>query len=131
MTRGFEPSIDNGDERVPLLEAIGKAGYKAGEQMFLALDVAASEFFDKKTSVYNYEGKPRSSQDMVDLYAGWVAKYPLVSIEDGLAEDDWDGWKLLTDKLGTKTQLVVTIWSHPRPPRARTSRASRTRSSSR
>jgi len=104
---GFAPSLDNGDEALSLLmEAIGKAGYKAGEQMFLALDVAASEFFDKKTSAYNYEGKQRSSQDMVDLYAGWVAKYPLVSIEDGLAEDDWDGWKKLTDKLGAKTQLV-------------------------
>ena len=104
---GFAPSLENGDEALALLmEAIGKAGYKAGEQMFLALDVAASEFFDKKTSAYNYEGKQRSAQDMVDIYAGWVAKYPLVSIEDGLAENDWDGWKKLTDKLGTKTQLV-------------------------
>jgi enolase len=104
---GFAPSLENGDEALALLmEAIGKAGYKAGEQMFLALDVAASEFFDKKTNAYNYEGKQRSAQDMVDLYAGWVAKYPLVSIEDGLAENDWDGWKKLTDKLGTKAQLV-------------------------
>jgi enolase len=104
---GFAPSLENGDEALALLmEAIGKAGYKAGEQMFLALDVAASEFFDKKTSAYNYEGKQRSAQDMVDIYAGWVAKYPLVSIEDGLAENDWDGWKKLTDKLGAKTQLV-------------------------
>jgi enolase len=104
---GFAPSLDNGDEALALLmEAIAKAGYKAGEQMFLALDVAASEFYDKKTSAYDYEGKQRSAQDMVDIYAGWVAKYPLVSIEDGLAENDWDGWKTLTDKLGTKTQLV-------------------------
>jgi enolase len=88
------------------MEAIDKAGYKAGEQMFLALDVAASEFFDKKTKVYNYEGKARTSAEMTDIYAGWVAKFPLVSVEDGLAEDDWDGWKHLTDKLGTKTQLV-------------------------
>ena len=104
---GFAPSLDNGDEALALLiEAIGKAGYKPGEQMFLALDVAASEFFDKGTKQYNYEGKPRSAAEMVDIYAGWVGKYPLVSIEDGLAEDDWDGWKLLTDKLGSKTQLV-------------------------
>ncbi len=104
---GFAPSLDNGDEALNLLlEAIGKAGYKAGEQMFLALDVAASEFFDKKTNVYNYEGKARTSAEMTDIYAGWVAKYPLVSIEDGLAEDDWDGWKHLTDKLGSKAQLV-------------------------
>jgi enolase len=104
---GFAPSLESGDEALTLLlEAIGKAGYKAGEQMFLALDVAASEFFDKKTQQYDYEGKHRSAQEMVDIYAGWVAKYPLVSIEDGLAEDDWDGWKKLTDKLGTKCQLV-------------------------
>jgi enolase len=104
---GFAPSLDNHDEALALLmEAITKAGYKPGEQMFLALDVAASEFFDKKTSQYNFEGKPRSAQDMVEVYANWVGKYPLVSIEDGLAEDDWDGWKKLTDKLGAKTQLV-------------------------
>jgi enolase len=104
---GFAPSLDNGDEALTLLlEAITKAGYKPGEQIFLALDVAASEFFDKAKGVYDYEGKPRTAAEMVDLYAGWVAKYPLVSIEDGLAEDDWDGWKKLTDKLGTKTQLV-------------------------
>jgi len=104
---GFAPSLESGDEALALLlEAIGKAGYKAGEQMFLALDCAASEFFDKTKQVYDYEGKARSSADMVELYGKWVAQYPLVSIEDGLAEDDWAGWKLLTDKLGAKTQLV-------------------------
>jgi enolase 1/2/3 len=104
---GFAPSLESGDEALALLlEAIGKAGYKAGEQMFLALDCAASEFFDKDKQVYDYENKPRSAADMVELYGKWVAKYPLVSIEDGLAEDDWAGWKLLTDKLGSKTQLV-------------------------
>ena len=104
---GFAPNLDNGDETLALLlEAIGKAGYKAGEQMFLALDVAASEFFDKAKGTYTYEGKARSAQDMVDLYAGWAAKYPLVSIEDGLAEDDWAGWKVLTDRLGDKVQIV-------------------------
>ena len=104
---GFAPSLDSGDEALALLmEAIGKAGYKAGEQMFLALDVAATEFYDAKTKAYDYEGKQRSAADLVEMYAGWASKYPLVSIEDGLAEDDWDGWKLLTDKLGKKTQLV-------------------------
>jgi len=104
---GFAPSLDSGDEALSLLmEAIGKAGYKPGEQMFLALDVAATEFYDAKAKTYDYEGKQRSAGDLVEMYAGWAAKYPLVSIEDGLAEDDWDGWKLLTDKLGKTTQLV-------------------------
>jgi len=104
---GFAPSLDNGDEALALLiEAIGKAGYRAGEQIFLALDVAASEFYDKVKGHYQYEGKPRSAAEMVQLYAGWAAKYPLVSIEDGLAEDDWAGWKALTDELGRKVQLV-------------------------
>ena len=104
---GFAPSLDSGDEALALLlEAIGKAGYKPGEQIFLALDVAASEFFDKATKKYKYEGKPRTAAEMVDLYAGWVKKFPLVSIEDGLAEDDWDGWKQLTDKVGGDVQLV-------------------------
>jgi enolase len=104
---GFAPAMETADEALgTILEAIAKAGYKAGEQIFLALDVAASEFFDKSTKLYTYEGKPRSSAEMVELYAGWVDKYPLVSIEDGLAEDDWDGWKLLTDKIGARTQLV-------------------------
>jgi enolase len=104
---GFAPSLDNADEAMNLiLEAIGKAGYKAGEQIFLALDVAASEFYDKAKGGYQYEGKPRSAKDMVDLYASWASKYPLVSIEDGLDQDDWAGWKLLTEKLGDKVQIV-------------------------
>src|SRR5689334_8765553 len=82
---GFAPSLDNADEALTLLlEAIGKAGYKAGEQIFLALDVAASEFFDKTKGTYDYEGKQKSSAEMVEMYASWVGKYPLVSIEDGL-----------------------------------------------
>lgn len=102
---GFAPSLDSADEAMTLiLEAIDKAGYKAGEQIFLALDVAASEFY--KNGAYQYEGKARSSADMADLYASWAAKYPLVSIEDGLDQDDWDGWKALSDKLGNKVQLV-------------------------
>jgi enolase len=104
---GFAPSLASADEAMGLiLEAIGKAGYKAGEQIFLALDVAASEFFDKAKGSYDYEGTHLSSAELVERYAGWAAKYPLISIEDGLAEDDWAGWKLLTDKLGHKLQLV-------------------------
>jgi enolase len=104
---GFAPSLDSADEAMTLiLEAIEKAGYRAGEEIFLALDVAASEFFKKDKGVYEYDGKERSAADMVELYAGWAGKYPLVSIEDGLAEDDWAGWKQLSDKLGAKVQLV-------------------------
>ncbi len=104
---GFAPSLENADEALGLLmEAIGKAGYKPGEQMYLALDVAASEFFDKAKQTYDYEGKQRTSADMIELYASWCGKYPLVSIEDGLDQDDWAGWKALTDKLGSKVQIV-------------------------
>jgi enolase len=104
---GFAPSLESADEAIGIiLEAIGKAGYQAGEQIFLALDVAASEFFDKAKQTYDYEGKHRTAAELVELYASWVAKYPLVSIEDGLAEDDWTGWKTLTDKLGGKAQIV-------------------------
>jgi enolase len=105
---GFAPSFEGGSEEAlgAILEAIEKAGYRAGEQIFLGLDVAASEFFDKKTKVYKYGGKQLDAGGMVDLYASWVDKYPMISIEDGLAEDDWDGWKLLTERLGSKVQLV-------------------------
>jgi enolase len=104
---GFAPSLDSAEEAISvILEAIQKAGYKAGEQIFLALDVAASEFFDKTTSTYDYEGKKRTAAEMAELYAGWSEKYPMVSIEDGLAEDDWDGWRHLSEKLDSKVQLV-------------------------
>ncbi len=104
---GFAPSLDSADEAMTLiLEAIDKAGYKAGEQIFLALDVAASEFYKKDGAVYQYEGKARTSAEMNELYASWAGKYPLVSIEDGLDQDDWAGWKSLSDKLGNKLQLV-------------------------
>ncbi|MBK9030186.1 MAG: phosphopyruvate hydratase [Myxococcales bacterium] len=104
---GFAPAIDTADRALTtILEAIDRAGYKAGEQIFLALDVAASEFFDKAAGTYAYEGKRRTSAEMVELYASWTAKYPLVSIEDGLDQDDWAGWKALTDRLGGSTQLV-------------------------
>jgi enolase len=104
---GFAPSLDSADEAMSLImEAIAKAGYRPGEQIALALDVAATEFYDAKTGTYDYDNKHRSSADMVELYAGWASKYPIVSIEDGLAEDDWAGWKALTDRLGGKLQLV-------------------------
>jgi enolase len=104
---GFAPSLDSAEEALGvILEAIGKAGYEPGKQIFLALDVAASEFFDKKTKTYDYEGKHRTAAEMVELYAGWAERYPMVSIEDGLAEDDWDGWALLSEKLDRKCQLV-------------------------
>jgi len=104
---GFAPSLDNAEEALGvILEAIGKAGYKAGEQIFLALDVAASEFFDKKLGAYDYEGKKLSPEALIDIYESWVEKYPLVSIEDGLAEDDWDGWRLISERLDERVQLV-------------------------
>ena len=104
---GFAPALSTADEALgTILEAIGKAGYQAGEDVFLALDVAASEFFDAKTQRYKYEGQERTSAEMIELYAAWAAKYPLVSIEDGLDQDDWTGWKALTERLGTQVQLV-------------------------
>jgi enolase len=104
---GFAPSLDSAEDALAIvIEAIGKAGYEPGKQIYLALDVAASELFDKKKKSYEHEGKPRSAGDMIDMYASWVEKYPIVSIEDGLAEDDWDGWKALTDRLDGKIQIV-------------------------
>src|SRR5678815_4776162 len=104
---GFAPSLDSGDEALQLvIEAIEKAGYEAGKQIFLALDVAASELYDKKNATYTWENKQRKAADLINIYASWTEKYPLVSIEDGLAEDDWDGWKQLTDRLDGKVQLV-------------------------
>ncbi|HEV2721179.1 MAG TPA: phosphopyruvate hydratase [Thermoanaerobaculia bacterium] len=102
---GFAPSLDNNAEALDLIvEAIGKAGYKAGEQIFVALDCAASEFFDK--GKYDFEGKPAGSGEMIDYYLALTKKYPIVSIEDGLAEGDWDGWESQTKKLGAALQLV-------------------------
>ena len=92
-----------------LVEAIQAAGYKPGKDVFIALDVAASEFFDNKTKKYTLhksDKSVKSAADMVAMYEGWCKKFPIVSIEDGCAEGDWDGWKLLTDKLGGKIQLV-------------------------
>ena len=92
-----------------VLEAITQAGYKPGEQIAIALDPAASEFYDKDKKKYVFkksDKSERTSEQMVEFWANWVRQYPIVSIEDGMAEDDWDGWKMLTDELGEKIQLV-------------------------
>ena len=107
---GFAPSLGSNEEALEvILEAIAKAGYKPGKEISLALDCAASEFYDKKTGKYIFkksDGSQRTSAEMSDYWAGWAAKYPIVSIEDGMAEDDWAGWELLTKKLGSKCQIV-------------------------
>ncbi|MGL5866130.1 MAG: phosphopyruvate hydratase [Dermatophilaceae bacterium] len=102
---GFAPNLDSNRAALDLIvEAIGRAGYTAGEQIALALDVAASEFHDAGT--YTFEGGTKTSAEMVDYYADLVASYPLVSIEDPLDEEDWEGWKAMTERLGTQVQLV-------------------------
>ncbi|MEG3439273.1 phosphopyruvate hydratase [Pannus brasiliensis CCIBt3594] len=102
---GYAPNLGSNKEALDLLiESIERAGYKPGEQVALAMDVAASEFY--KNGQYVYDGSPHSPAEMVDFLAGLVDAYPIVSIEDGLHEEDWDTWKLLTDKLGSRIQLV-------------------------
>ena len=107
---GFAPKLASNVAALEVLvEAIAAAGYKPGKDVFIALDVAASEFFDGKTKKYTLhksDQSVKSAADMVAMYEGWCKKFPIVSIEDGCAEGDWDGWKLLTDKLGGKIQLV-------------------------
>jgi enolase len=104
---GFAPSLEGADEALStILRAIEKAGYRAGEQIFLALDVAASEFYDREKKVYRHEDVALDSGKLIDLYTSWCGRFPLVSIEDGLAEDDWDGWAELTRGLGGRIQLV-------------------------
>ncbi|HTE49453.1 MAG TPA: phosphopyruvate hydratase [Kofleriaceae bacterium] len=104
---GFAPSLDGAEEALgTILRAIEQAGYRPGEQIFLALDVAASELYDKTRKIYRHEGGTLDAGKLCDLYTAWVARYPLVSIEDGLAEDDWDGWAELTRGLGGQIQLV-------------------------
>jgi len=107
---GFAPNLKSNVEALEaVLEAITKAGYKPGEQIGIALDPAASEFYDteKRRYVFKKSDKSeRTSAQMVDFWASWVDQYPIVSIEDGMAEDDWDGWKLMTDALGNRIQLV-------------------------
>ncbi|OCR93757.1 phosphopyruvate hydratase [Campylobacter fetus] len=102
---GFAPNLKDNEEPIKIImEAIKKAGYKPGQQIKLALDVASSEFYDGKT--YQIEGKKLTSEELVDRYVELCDKYPIFSIEDGLSEDDWDGWKILSEKLGDKIQLV-------------------------
>ena len=104
---GFAPALKTNAEAVELiLQAIEKAGYKPGEQIALALDPASSGFFEDGLYNLRTEGRKVTSAQMVDLYADWANKYPLVVLEDGLAEDDWDGWKLLNQKIGDKVELV-------------------------
>jgi enolase len=105
---GFAPSLASNQQAVDVvLEAIAKAGLKAGEQVWIALDVAASELWKDGAYVFSKSGdRTRSSDEMVELYSDWVRQYPICSIEDGLAESDWTGWKALTDALGSKVQLV-------------------------
>ncbi|MFM7201194.1 MAG: phosphopyruvate hydratase [Myxococcota bacterium] len=105
---GFAPNLRANEEALELImSAISKAGYKPGVDVFLALDCAASEFY--REGAYHLKGEkgaPRTSEQLVAYYADWVSRYPIVSIEDGLAEDDWEGWKIITDQLGDKIQLV-------------------------
>lgn len=107
---GFAPNIQSNEEAIEtVMTAITAAGYKAGTQIAIALDPAVSEMYDKAKKVYHFhksDGKKLSSEKMVDYWANWVKQYPIVSIEDGMAEDDWKGWKLMTDTLGKKIQLV-------------------------
>jgi len=107
---GFAPSLKANEEALEvLMEAIQQAGYKPGEQIAIALDPASSEFFDKDKKKYVFKKSDKSektSAQMVEFWAEWAAQYPIISIEDGMAEDDWDGWKALTDALGKKIQLV-------------------------
>ncbi len=107
---GFAPNLRSNEEAIELvLEAIAAAGYKPGEQVAIALDPAASEFYDKTSGKYVFsksDKSARTSEKMVEFWANWVRQYPIVSLEDGLAEDDWAGWKLLTKELGASVQLV-------------------------
>ena len=106
---GFAPNLGSNREALELIvEAIEKAGYKPGDDVRLGLDVAATEMYDKETKLYDlkHEGKKLTAEEMVDLYEDWANNFPIITIEDGLDEEDWDGWKVLTERLGNKIQLV-------------------------
>lgn len=107
---GFAPNIKSNEEAIEIvLKAIEKAGYKPGSDVFIALDPAASEFYDSKTKLYHFKksnGKKLKPLEMADYWTNWAKKYPIISLEDGMAEDDWTGWKALSDKIGKKVQLV-------------------------
>jgi enolase len=107
---GFAPNIGSNEEAIEIvIQAIEAAGYKPGEDIYIAMDAAATEFYDEKTGLYTFKkssGKKLTSAEMVGYWADWAAKYPIISIEDGLAEDDWDGWAAHTASIGNKVQLV-------------------------
>ncbi len=106
---GFAPNLGSNEEAIQVvIEAVEKAGFKLGHDVYIALDAAASEFYNASTGLYEFEsnGEKRTSAEMVEFWKGWCNKYPIISIEDGFAEDDWTGWKLATDALGSKIQLV-------------------------
>ncbi len=104
---GFAPALGNNQAALDcIMVAIEKAGYEPGKQVKIALDVASTEFFDEKSETYSFEGKKIDPAAMVDVLEGWASKYPICSIEDGCSEDDWKGWKMLTERLGSKVQLV-------------------------
>ncbi|MEQ1584510.1 MAG: phosphopyruvate hydratase [Cyclobacteriaceae bacterium] len=107
---GFAPNIKSNEEAIEIvLKAIERAGYKPGSDIFIALDPAASEFYDPKTKLYHFKkssGKKLKPQEMAEYWTNWAKKYPIISLEDGMAEEDWTGWKTLTDSIGDKVQLV-------------------------
>jgi enolase len=104
---GFAPELESNEAALQcVLEAIEKAGFKPGADVAIALDVAASEFYDKASKTYDIDGAKLDSHKLIDVYAKWVDNYPIVSIEDGLDQDDWDGWKKITERLGARVQLV-------------------------
>lgn len=106
---GFAPNLSSNEEAIQVvIEAVEKAGFTPGKDMYIALDAASSEFYNPEKSKYVFEstGEERTSSEMVDFWVNWTRNYPIISIEDGLAEDDWTGWKLATEKLGDKVQLV-------------------------
>lgn len=104
---GFAPNLSSNEEAIEvILEAIDKAGYKTGEEVFIGLDVASSEFYKDGVYTLESEGKTFNAEQFCDLIESWVDKYPIITIEDGMAENDWDGWKLLTERLGQRVQLV-------------------------
>ncbi|HEY4012558.1 MAG TPA: phosphopyruvate hydratase [Polyangiaceae bacterium] len=104
---GFAPKLGSNEEAIQyVVRAIEEAGYKPGKDVFVGLDCAASEFFDKKTAKYTFDKKSITREELVSIYEQLSSKYPLISIEDGCAEDDWDGWKLLTQRIGSRVQLV-------------------------
>ncbi|MCB0158483.1 MAG: phosphopyruvate hydratase, partial [Caldilineaceae bacterium] len=106
---GFAPSLGGNVKAIEvILQAVEAAGYRPGEDVYIALDPATSELYDEASGLYKLpiEGKELSSEELADLWADWAARFPIISIEDGMAEDDWDGWKLLYQRLGDKVQLV-------------------------